>query len=143
MVYIVAQQATQVYYLSYLCTSDERLMGWFVVNTVLPHSKLPLPNNEDYNFDPNTYVGEFFQDDGRQGTFHIDQTEMPVDNDGVVDEDEGDEVENANDLDLLQKLLLGEHIDQAETDGDDHDIDMLDSDDETYDPANPDPDEYF
>jgi len=46
-VYIVAQQATQVYYLSYPCQTDERLIGWDVVFKVSPHGKLPIPNNED------------------------------------------------------------------------------------------------
>ena len=58
--YIVAQQATQVYYLSYPCQTDDRLKGWDVVYKVSPHGKLPVPNNDDYNIDPNTYVGEFF-----------------------------------------------------------------------------------
>ena len=45
--------------------------------------QLPVPNNEDYNIDPNTYAGEFFQEDGLQGSFQIDLTEaigMEVDN---------------------------------------------------------------
>ena len=63
-VYIVAQQATQVYYLSYPCKTDDRLKGWDVVYKVSPHGKLLIPNNEDYNIDPNTYEGEFFQETG-------------------------------------------------------------------------------
>ena len=63
-VYIVAQQATQVYYLSYLCKTDARLRGWDVVYQVSPHGKLLVPNNEDYNIDPHTYDGEFFQEHG-------------------------------------------------------------------------------
>ena len=65
-VYVVAQQATQVYYLSYLCQTDNRLKGWDVVFKVSPHGKLPVLNNEDYNIDPNTYAGEFFQEDGQR-----------------------------------------------------------------------------
>ena len=53
-IYVVAQQATQVYYLSYLCQTVENLKGWDVVYKVSPHSKLPILNNEDYNIDPNT-----------------------------------------------------------------------------------------
>jgi hypothetical protein len=48
-VYIVSQQATQVYYLSYLCKADKHLKGWDVVYKVSPHGKLPTPNNEDYH----------------------------------------------------------------------------------------------
>ena len=67
-VYIVAQHATQVYYLSYTCQIVDRLKGWDVVYKVSPHGKLPVPNNEDYNIDPNTYDGEFFQEDGLEGS---------------------------------------------------------------------------
>ena len=63
-VYIVSQQATQVYYLSYPCKTDVRLRGWDVVYQVSPHGKLHVPNNKDYNIDPNTYDDEFFQEDG-------------------------------------------------------------------------------
>jgi hypothetical protein len=43
---------------------------------VSPHSKLPAPNNEDYNLlDPNTYVGEFFEEDGLSMMFEIDLIE--------------------------------------------------------------------
>jgi hypothetical protein len=53
-VYVVAQKATQVYYLSYPCQTIENLKGWDVVYKVSPHGKLPILNNEDYNIDPNT-----------------------------------------------------------------------------------------
>jgi hypothetical protein len=36
-VYIVAQQATQVYYLPYACQTKEQLKGWDVVYKVSPH----------------------------------------------------------------------------------------------------------
>jgi hypothetical protein len=42
---------------------------------VSPHGRLPVPNDEDYNLDPNTYDGEFFQEDGLEGRFEIDLTE--------------------------------------------------------------------
>ena len=73
-VYIVAQQATQVYYLSYPCQTDNHLKSWDVVYKVSPHGKLPVPNNEGYNIDPNTYAGEFFQEEGLEETFQIDLT---------------------------------------------------------------------
>lgn len=146
-VYIVAQQATQVYYLSYPCKTDERLKGWHVVYKVSPHGKLPVPNNEDYNIDPNTYDGEFFQEDGLQGHFEIDLTGaigMEVDDDETVDdEDAGDEVHNAKDLELLERLQLGLDDDIPPLEHGPDYLDMRDSDDETYDPANPDQDDYF
>lgn len=150
-VYIVAQQATQVYYVSYPCKTDERLLGWDVVYEVSPHGRLPVPNNEDYNIDPNTYDGEFFQEDGLQGCFEIDLTgemEMEVDEDDErVDdeEDAGDEVSNAKDLLLLEQLRLGldEDIPPSEHVSD-CDLDMHDSDDnDEYDSTNPDQDDYF
>ena len=62
---------------------------------VSPHGKLFVPNNQDYNIDPNTYDGEFFQEDGLDGSFEIDLTEAlgtEVDNESGADEDAGDEV---------------------------------------------------
>jgi hypothetical protein len=91
----VAQQATQVYYLSYVYQTKERLKGWDIVHKVSPHGKLPVPNDEDYNFNPNTYDREFFQEEGLEGWFEIDLTEairMEVDNERVDDKDAGDEV---------------------------------------------------
>jgi hypothetical protein len=46
-----------------------------MVHKISPHAKLPVPNNEDYNFNPNTYDGKFFQEEGLQGRFEIDLTE--------------------------------------------------------------------
>ena len=115
---------------------------------VSPHGKLPVPNNEDYNIDPNTYDGEFFQEDGLEGSFEIDLTEaigMEVDNERVADEDAGDEVQNVKHLELLQRLQLGNDSDDnisPSEHGHDY-INTRDSDDETYDPANPDHDNYF
>jgi hypothetical protein len=72
------------------------------VYKVLPHDKLPAPNNEDYHLlDPNTYDGEFFQEDGLEGSFEIDLTqaiEMEVDNEMVVDVDDAEEDQNDDDL---------------------------------------------
>ena len=62
---------------------------------VSPHGKLPAPNKEDYHLlDPNTYDGEFFQEDGLEGMFEIDLTqmlEMEVDNGTVVNDDAAQE----------------------------------------------------
>jgi hypothetical protein len=67
----VAQQAKQVYYVSYPCKSARSLFDWNVVYGVPPHTKLPTPSDEDYNIDPNTNVDEFFQEDGLPGNFEI------------------------------------------------------------------------
>jgi hypothetical protein len=145
-VYIVAQQAIQVYYLPYACQTKEHLKGWYVVHKVLPHGKVPVPNDEDYNLDPNTYDGEFFQEEGLEGRFEIDITEADgMEVETIVDEeeeDEEDEVQNAKDLQMLQRLHLGNSIDDIDS-SDSVDYDMVDSDDETYDPAAPDYEDYF
>jgi hypothetical protein len=74
------------------------------VYKVSPHGKLPVPNDEDYNLDPETYDREFFQEDGLEGRFEKDLTEairMEVDIEMVVDE-EDDEVQIQNDLEILE-----------------------------------------
>jgi hypothetical protein len=64
------------------------------------------PGIEDYHLlDPNTYDGEFFQEDGLEGSFEIDLTqpiEMEVDNEMGVDDDDAEEVQNDDDLRLLE-----------------------------------------
>jgi hypothetical protein len=131
-----------VYYLPYACKTKEHLKGWNVVYKVSPHGKLPVPNDEDYNLNPDTYDRESFQEDGLEGQFEIDLTEairMEVDIEMVVDE-EDDEVQNENDLEILESNDINDEL--APLDGVDYE--MVDSDDETYDPANPDPYEgYF
>ena len=145
----MAQQATQVYYLLYPCQTDENLKGWDVVYKVSPHGKLPIPNNEDYNIDPNTYAGEFFQEDGLEGSFQTDLTEaigMEVENERFVNVEAGDEVHNVQALELLERLHLDNDSDDDSDPPLEHDvdyIDMRDSNDETYDPANLDLEEYF
>ena len=143
-VYIVAQQATQVYYTPYACKSKEHLLGWYIVHKISPHAKLPLPNDEDYNFNTNTYDGEFFQESGLQGTFTIDLTEameMEVEND---DEDAGDEVVNAKDIEMLERFRLGQANEDDDLSSDTEEyLDMVDSDEETHAPANPDDPDYF
>ena len=147
-VYIVAQQATQVYYLSYPCKKDERLHGWDVVYKVSPHGRLPVPNNEDYNIDPNTYDGEFFQEHALAQNFVIDLTEemgtIDLEDDEIVAaEDSGDEVEDERDIELLEQVAAGIDEDIPPSDAAGDDLDMRDSDDETYDPDIPEQDVYF
>jgi hypothetical protein len=123
-----------VYYLPYVCQTKEYLKGWDVVYKVSPHGRLPVPNDEDYNLDPDTYDGELFQEDVLEGQFRIDLTEairMEVDIEIVVDEDE---VQNENDLVILEGTDINDEL--APLDGVDYE--MVDSDDESYDPANPD-----
>ena len=130
----------------YAC-QDEELKGWAIVHKVPPHGKLPAPNDEDYNFNPSTYEEEFFQEEGLQGSFVIDLTEaieMEVDNERVDDEDAGDEVQNVDDLQMLERLRLGnDNEDNIPPSISVDDFDNVDSDDETYDPANPNNDDYF
>jgi hypothetical protein len=79
---------------------------------VSPHGKLHVPNDEDYNLDPNTYDKEFLQEDGLEGQFEIDLTKaigMEVDIEMVVDE-EDDEVQNENDLVILEGNGINDEI---------------------------------
>jgi hypothetical protein len=130
-----------------VCQDKENLKGSNIVHKVSPHGKLPLPNDEDYNFNPNTYDGEFFQEEGLAGRFEIDLTEvigMEVDNEWGDQEDVGDEVVNVEDLQMLDRLQLGDdNVDNIPHTDSVNYFDMVDSDDETYDPANPDPEDYF
>jgi hypothetical protein len=60
------------------------------VHQVSPHGRRPVPNEQDYNFNQNTYDGEFYQEDELQGRLVIDLTEairMKVDNERVDDEE--------------------------------------------------------
>jgi hypothetical protein len=101
-VYFMAQHATQVYYLPYACQTKDHLKSWDVMYKVSPHNKLSIPNDEDYNLDPSTYDGEFFQEDGLEEQFEIDLTKairMEVDEE---DEMVVDEVQNENALGMLK-----------------------------------------
>jgi hypothetical protein len=61
------------------------------------------------------------------------------------DEDAGDEVYNLKDIDMLERLRLGndEEDNIPPSDSVPADLDNIGSDDETYDPANPDHEDYF
>ena len=94
-----------------------------------------------------TMIESFFQEEGLQGSFEIDLSNeigMEVDNEREVDEEGGDEVQNIQDLQLLERLRLGrdseDDIPPSDSAGY---VDIADSDDEDYDPANPDYDDYF
>jgi hypothetical protein len=137
-VYIVANRdATQVYYLPWVCQRDARLAGWSLVHMVLPRGKAAVPNDDDYNFDPRT--DEFYQPEGLEGSFEIDISAlMRMEEDNDINEDEGDDVQDAKDLLLLERwqrqhdgVVLDE--DDDDDDGDDEDdqeLDNIDSDDE-------------
>jgi len=133
-VYIVVFEATQVYYLSYACQTNDDLKGWYIVHKVSPHGRLPIPNDEDYNFNPNTYEGEFFQEEELEGRLVIDLTEaIGMDVVLVDDNDAGDEVQNAKDLQMLDRLCEGnDNDDTSPSDNDDY-FDNIDSDNESYD----------
>jgi hypothetical protein len=142
-VYIVANRdATQVYYLPWACQTDPRLAGWSLVHMVSPRSKAPLPNDDDYNFDPTT--DEFYQPEGLDGRFEIDISTlmtMSMEEDNDIDEEEGDDVLDAKDLQLLERwqrkrdgAVLDDDDDSGDDDGDDdeddRELDNIDSDDE-------------
>ena len=99
--------ATQVYYLPWACQKDKKLAGWYLVQLVSPRGKAPVPNDDDYNFDPSTGTEEFYEPEGLEGTLEIDilsLMDMEVDND--IDEDEGEEVRDAKDLEILEQWRM-------------------------------------
>ena len=108
------------------------------MHQVSPHGKLPTPNDDDYNFNTNTYDGEFYQEDGLPGTLQIvlpEALEMEVDNETVDDEDDGDVVQNAKDIQMLERLLVAsDEDDNIEPSDSVAYLDNVDSDDETYNP---------
>ena len=91
----------------------------------------------------------FFQEDGLEGSFEIDLTGaigMELDNERVVHLDARDEVHNVKDLELLERLHLGNDSDDESIPPLEHTIEYIDgrdSDDKTYYPANPSLEEYF
>jgi hypothetical protein len=71
---------------------------------------------------------------------------MELDNERVDDEDAGDEVQNVKDLEMLERLRLGNDNEDNIPPSDSVDYlgnDNVDSDDETYDPANLNHEDYF
>jgi len=129
-VYIVAQEATQVYYLPYPCQKAKNLRDYDVVYKVSPYGKLAMPVDEDYNplINTNTYEGEFFQEEGGlTGHFFIDLTGgqgMDVDGDDVEEE-----VEDIDDLAFLDRLSAQNEVAAEESEA--NVDDTRDSDDET------------
>ena len=107
-----------------------------------PHGKLSVPNNEDYN-----NGREFFREEGLEGSLEIDLSDvmgMEVENQRIADEEARDEVENAHDLELLERLRLGRYSEDDIPPSNYVDyVEEPNSDDEDYDPTNPDYDDYF
>jgi hypothetical protein len=95
----------------------------------------------------NTYDEEFYQEEGLQGMFMIELIKvigMAVDNDRVDNEDDGDDVQNVKDLQMLERLRLGnDNEDDIPPSNSVDYFNMVYSDDETYDLANPDHEDYF
>ena len=158
-VYIVAQQVTQVYYLSYPCKKAKNLQDYDVVYKVSPYGKAPIPIDEDYHplINPNTYEGEIFQEErGLTGHFVIDLTGaqgMEVEYDGDGDDVE-EEVEDLEDLSYLEGLSLQNdgpddpdaHVDDTRDSDSDDEVDGPDNDTRAYDypdPDDPDYDQYM
>jgi hypothetical protein len=109
------------------------------VYKVSPHGRLPVPNNEGYNIEPNTYEGEFFQEDGLPGDFVIDITEaLEI---MEVEDDDEEEIDDDDDVVLLEKVAAWQDVDAPPAD--ECLEDMRDSDDETSDPDKHHEDVYY
>ena len=136
-VFIVAQQATQVFYLPYSRQSVKNLEGWYVVYDVPPHLRPPPPNEEDYEpqIDPITYDGEFFQESRgvrrrlrncSTSTLNTEEQESHEDEEEV----EVQEVTNPDDLTMLDRLKKSLPHDVPEPDDDVIHDDTYDTDDD-------------
>jgi hypothetical protein len=70
--------------------------------------------------------------------------EIEVDNERVDDEEKGDEVQNAKDIEMLERLHLDDD-DEGNIEPSDSvvHLDNFDSDDKTHDPNNPNNDDYL
>jgi hypothetical protein len=105
--------------------------------------RLPRLSDDDYNLNPNTHDEEFYQqEEGLLGMLEIDligEIKMEADEEWILDEDAADEVHDLKDLEMLDRLRLGNDNDEDEAV---EDLDNLDSDDDTYHPDNPDHEEY-
>jgi hypothetical protein len=125
---------------------DKKLAGWYLVHLISRRGKAVVPNDEDYNFDPNTDSREFYQPEGLEGSLEIDILSlMGMEVDNNIDEDEGDEVQDARDLRILERWrmerdgVVEDDVDDDddgddEGDGDDarhlRELDNIDSDDD-------------
>jgi hypothetical protein len=149
-VYIMAQQATQVFYLPWACQTDPNLNGWDFVYEVPPHVRPPPPNEEDYepHINPDTYEGEFFRETHLSKKRFKKRSTSPqsieVDSDRESDftpepeqeETEQEEVTAADDLSMLDRLRKGglPHVDAFIDVDDEHVINDSDDDDALIDP---------
>lgn len=132
--FVVAHQATQVYYVPYPCQSEEHLCNNWVAYKVQPIGRLPVPTDQDYDFVPNNEDVQFYQDDGLPGTFVIDLGEgldMLRDNECEINRD-AEQVVNDKDLRFLNGLGLSEanrddHSDDESTEQgcDDEQVEVL------------------
>ena len=93
----------------------KRLIGWDVVITVPPRNKVPTPNDDDYHqrLNPNTYQGEFYQENGLSGQLNLNLPsvdDMEEDDDVIEVDHEQDEaaelVVNQRDVELLERMHL-------------------------------------
>lgn len=159
-VYIMAQQATMVFYLPYACTSTEHidLLKWDVVYKVPPHTKVPTPNKDDYHINTNTYEGEFYQSDNEEDEDDAEEDEGVHDKDDGMEheamddmevepaEDEYEDVADPRDLALLMRWQMGLDDDDEgpPEDFEDECMNGRDSDDDSPDPnVAPNVDPYF
>ena len=149
-VYIMAQQATQVFYLPWACQTNPNLKGWDVVYEVPPRARLSPPKEEDYepHINPDTYEGEFFQETRlskkRFKNRYTSPQNIEVDSDSESDitpeeeqeEPEQEEVTAADDLSMLDWLRQGglPHDDTFINVDDEHVITDSDEDDAFIDP---------
>nr|XP_015610751.1 uncharacterized protein LOC107278789 isoform X1 [Oryza sativa Japonica Group] len=139
--FVIAHQATQVYYMPYPCKSVQDLTNWWVVYKVQPIGRLEVPTDQDYDFVPNTDVVHYFQEDGLLGSFVIDLG-LNFDNNSEEAASSRDTEDICNGKDL--ELLNGSSIQDVNYDDDESYYADSSNEDDEY-PTNRDIlyDEYF
>uniref|UniRef100_A0A0E0E3Z0 DUF4218 domain-containing protein n=1 Tax=Oryza meridionalis TaxID=40149 RepID=A0A0E0E3Z0_9ORYZ len=119
--FVVAHQATQVYYIPYPCKSVPDLAKRWVVYKVQPIGKLAVPVDEDYDFVPNGDYVEYFQEDGLLGTFVVDLVQELQDIsevDGVIglNNRDAEDIDNDKGLDVLNGSVIPDNNEDNSSD---------------------------
>lgn len=125
--FVIAYQATQVYYIPYPCKSVPTLIDWWVVYKVQPTGKIAAPVDKDYDFLPNNDTVHYFQEDGLQGTFVVDLMEG-LHNVSEATSRDAEGIVNDKDLQLLNgsNVLQQDESDSSDSDEDEEEGPIID-----------------
>jgi hypothetical protein len=130
--FVLANQVTQVFYLSYACNKPS-LRDWWVVYKVAPHDYLPPietndGSNEAEGQGPTDDIS-FFQEDGLEGTFVID---LGGDIE-IIEAAASDEITDPKELEELEKQNDGSQREETiESDEEEEQDDVESNDEDCY-----------